>query len=350
MGNKLRFNISIFSLFILNGFISCSVQAAEKWIDVHFHIVGDKGKNESFVDAGQRAIRIMDQSNIDKAIIMSPPRPFQEFDIDELLEVQKNYPTRIAILGGGGTLNPMIQESGYSKEVSEEVKAKFAAIAERIISSGAKGFGEIAIHHVSLNPGHGYESIAADGPLLLLLADIAARHNVPIDIHFDPVPETVQRPSGLNSPNNPETFQENISGFERLLAHNRGAKIIWAHAGSDPLGFYTPQLVSALLKKHPNLYCSIRTTYRTNNPMRHPKRGINEEWIGVLKEFPDRFVMGTDGFLTTQGYSGPDGPKVFEQTSGVQRQGVNEVLSHLDSDLAKKIGRDNALRLYRISE
>jgi predicted TIM-barrel fold metal-dependent hydrolase len=292
----------------------------------------------------------MEESNMTRLLIMSPPRPFKSFDIDELLQVQKQAPARIAIMGGGGSLNPLIQHHAHEKVLSPELKKEFESIAEDIIAKGAKGFGEITSHHVSLNPDHGYESVPADSPLLLLLADIAAKHKVPIDLHFDPVPEDVETPSELGSPKNPGILKENISGFENLLAHNRQARIVWAHAGSDPVGFFTPGLVRSLFKKHPNLYCSIRTTYKRNAPMRHPRWGINDDWIALLQEFPDRFVMGTDSFVITPGYTGPNGPRVFARRTHVQREGVNEVLDHLDSELAKKIAYENAIRLYKLDQ
>lgn len=342
--------IACFFVFSLSLICAEHAKADKGWIDVHFHIVGDKGEQGGFEQAAKRALEIMDENGMDKIVVMSPPRPFQGFDIEELISIQKRYAPRIAVMGGGGTLNPIIQKHGHSKEVSPELKKRFEAIAEKVISSGAKGFGEITAHHVSLNPGHGYESVPADHPLLLLLADIAGRHNVPIDLHFDPIPEDVDTPSELTSPKNPSILKENTSGLERLLSHNRKAKIVWAHAGSDPVGFYTPKLVRALLKKHPNLYCSIRTTFKRNNPMRHPRRGINDDWIDVLKEFPDRFVMGTDSFVLTPGYTGPSGPRKFERSTWIQREGANEVLSYLDRDLARKIGYENAIRIYNLSD
>lgn len=325
-------------------------QADKGWIDTHFHVVGDKGEHGGFEQAAKRVLAIMDEAGIRMAIVMSPPRPFKSFDMDELLTLQKLHPTRFAVMGGGGTLNPMIQEAAHSKVLSPELRKEFETIAGKIIADGAKGFGEITAHHVSLNPGHGYESVPADHPLLLLLADIAARHDVPIDLHFDPVPEDVSTPSELSSPKNPPQLKENVSAFERLLEHNRKAKIVWAHAGSDPVGFYTPELVRALMQKHPNLYCSIRTTHRSNNPMRHPMRGVNAAWIAVVKAFPERFVMGTDSFTLTSGYTGPNGPKVFEGKSHIQREGVNAVLTYMGGDLAEKVGRTNAVRIYNLQK
>jgi predicted TIM-barrel fold metal-dependent hydrolase len=344
-----RFAILI-TLLAINLLAVVPARAGEGWIDVHFHVVGDKGEFAGFEKVSKRVVKIMNKSGMDKIIAMSPPRPFYSFDLEELLALQKQYPQRITVMGGGGTLNPMIQGAGDAGDVSPQLKQAFEARAEKILASGARGFGEITAHHVSLNPHHGYESVPADHPLLLLLADIAARHDVPIDFHFDPIPEDVATPTELDSPKNPPLLKENIRGFERLLEHNPKAKIIWAHTGSDPVGFYTPELVRRLLRKHPNLYCSIRTTFKRNNPLRHPRFGINDEWIDIIKEFPDRLVMGTDSFVVTPGYSGPNGPRVFARKTRVQREGAKEVLEYIGEDLASKIGRDNAIRLYHLDD
>ncbi len=325
-------------------------RAAVEWIDVHFHVVGDKGKFAGFAQAADRTIEVMDDSHMSKILVMSPPRPFQSYDVEELLRIHEKYPGRIAVMGGGGTLNPMIQAATDTSNISPELKKKFEARAEAILAMGAKGFGEMTAHHVSLNPHHGYESTPADHPLFLLLADIAARHDVPIDLHFDPIPRDMDTPAELGSPKNPPVLKENISGFERLLEHNPKTKIVWAHAGSDPVGFFTPQLVRRLLEKHPNLYCSIRTVFRTHHPMWHPKRGINRKWVQLVEDFPDRFVFGTDSFIITNDYTGPNGPRVFERKTWIQRKGVNEVLSYMDDDLARKVAHDNAVRIYHLKD
>ncbi len=315
-------------------------QEKEGWIDVHFHLIANKGDLDGFDKAAQRAIKIMDEVGIGKIIAMPPPRPRQNFDVESISGLADKYGSRIIIMGGGGTLNPMIQAAGHSSVVSDELRNRFKETAEKIIASGAKGFGEIAAHHVSLNPSHGYEWVPTDHPLLLLLADIAAEHNVPIDMHFDPIPKDVKTPSHLTSPNNPPILKENITAFERLLSHNRNAIFVWAHAGSDPVGWYTSKLVQKMLDKHPNLFFSIRTVNKPDtDPVWHPKTGMNYSWIKVFKQYPDRFVLGTDSFVVSENFSGQsNAPLVFEQRTRIQREGANELLSSLEKDLARKIG------------
>lgn len=349
---KLR-SVTFAALAVLLGGIlmvsDARAQSQGDWIDVHFHLIADKGDLESFDEAARMALQIMDAERIRTIVVMSPPRPRENFDFESLAEVVKKYSPRIVMFGGGGTLNPMLQEAGKSPEVAGEVRRRFEETARSIIASGARGFGEITAHHVSLSPSHGYESVPADHPLLLLLADIAAQHDMPIDLHFDPVPADVEKPFNLSSPRNPAVLKENIGGFERLLAHNRKAKIVWQHAGADPVGYFTPKLVRELLGRHSNLALSIRPTGPFPGAMVPMKGAINDDWIAVLRDFPDRFVIGSDNFVVATRYTGPDAPRIFAQRAEIQRRGIRRLLSHLPADLARRIGYENAERLYRLN-
>jgi predicted TIM-barrel fold metal-dependent hydrolase len=324
-------------------------QSPGEWIDVHFHLVANKGDLEAFDEAARMALKMMDGERLRTIIVMSPPRPNENFDIESLAHIAKKYAPRIVMMGGGGTLNPMLQEAGKSLEVSEDARRRFEDTAQAIIASGAKGFGEITAHHVSLSPSHGYESVPADHPLLLRLADIAAEHDMPIDLHFDPVPDDVPKPASLSSPRNPAVLTANLAGFERLLAHNRKATIMWAHAGADPVGYFTPKLAREMLGRHANLSFSIRPTGPFPGAMVSPKGAVNENWIAVLRDFPDRFVIGSDSFIVPTRYSGPEAPRIFASRAHVQRDGIRRLLAHLPAELARKIGYENAERIYRLN-
>ena len=99
--------------------------------------------------------------------------------------------------------------------------------AEELIKMGVAGFGELSIEHLSLpqSPVKDYEYAPADSPLMLLLADIAAENNVPIDLHMEALPQTIPTPKEYGPPNPPE-LHGNIGPLENLLSHNPKAKII----------------------------------------------------------------------------------------------------------------------------
>jgi predicted TIM-barrel fold metal-dependent hydrolase len=348
-------NLTLGGLATLVAILGCTVMgsaphapAQGDWIDVHVHLFADKGAGADFDEAARTALEIMDAERIRTILVLSPPRVREGPDTESFAEIAKKYAPRIAMLGGGGTLNPMLQDAANSTETSEGIRRKFEETAERIIASGAKGFGEIAAHHLSLAPGHAYEAVSPDHPLLRLLADIAARHGVPIDLHLDPVPSDTARPANLGAGQNPPVLKANVEAFERLLAHNRKTVIVWAHAGSDPLGYFTPTLVRELIERHPNLALSIRPTSPRPGAMVHPTGEVNAEWIAVLRDFPDRFVLGSDTMIVATHYTGPNTPRIFANRGEGQRRGIRRLLSVLPPDLARRIGYENAERIYKL--
>ena len=236
--------------------------------------------------------------------------------------------------------------------VSNDLRREFEDKANEILQRGALGFGEITAHHLSHVPGHPYESVTADHPLLLLLADIAGRNNALIDFHFDLVTEEMKAPEWLSSPPNPRLFRPNLAAFERLLEHNRKAKVVWAHAGSDMLGNWTIELSRRLLGKHPNLYMSLRLA-PGRAPQNHPLSRDNEirpGWLQLLRDFPDRFVIGGDQFFVSPSVRG-GGPGVeFSQRAPMNRERTRVFLAALPADLSRKIALENAIRLYRLKD
>jgi predicted TIM-barrel fold metal-dependent hydrolase len=290
------------------------------------------------------ALQEIPHENAAKLIFM--PGPFlpedaNRFDHDAFLAAVKKHPGKLAFQSGGGSLNVMIQESLRSGDAGPEVQRKFKDRAEQILRDGAVGFGEMSSEHLSFSSSQAYETAPPDYPLFLLLEDIAAAHNVPIDLHFDVVPQAMPLPSSLRSPPNPPNLSENLASFERLLTHNARAKIVWAHAGSDGLGYRTPDLCRRLLQAHSNLYMEIKIDpleLGKNPPLTDGK--IKPEWLKLFTDFPDRFVIGSD-----QHYASG------RPMTGSQRwQMVVLLLNQLPSDLQRKIASENALRIFPIAE
>lgn len=320
-------------------------QSGPPYIDTHAHLDGRVPRGIPDYDgAVQVALRIMDALNIARTVVMPPPFPPKHpnrYDYEDFLSALRNHSERFAFLGGGGSLNGMIQEALTSGRTLPSLEQEFDARAERILRDGAVGFGELAAEHLSFNPRHPYESAPPDHPLFLRLAEIAARHGVPIDLHMEAVAHDMPLPTRFLTPPNAPTLRENLSGLERLLAHNREARIVWAHAGWDNTGHWTVELCRRLLEKHPNLYMSIKIdslSLPDNRPLEN--RVIRPEWVELLRAFPDRFVIGSDQFYTSprlpiRRVPSAEGPRAF--------------LNQLPADLAQKVGIDNPRRLYNLA-
>lgn len=224
----------------------------------------------------------------------------------------------------------------------------------------------MAAEHFSLHAGHPYISAPPDHPLFLLLADLAAGHDVPIDLHMEAITEDIQRDdlckiSHVCDPGteNPETFRENITAFERLLRHNRHARIIWVHAGWDNTGHRNAELTRRLLGDHPNLYIQLRPLTpgrvsevgRPNSILVPVSDGsvqlkIRRKWVDLIADFPERFVVGLDSFYSKFKPDLPD--DFFVPFLKLGQDFVGLLYQQLPQDVADKVAFDNAVRIYRL--
>jgi predicted TIM-barrel fold metal-dependent hydrolase len=309
--------------------------ASLPYIDAHTHIyqLDPEGAVTLLLSA-------MERLNTARAFIQTEPygpdNP-SRWDVELILPAVKKHPQKLAVLGGGGTLNPMILEAYRTGNAGTEIQKKFRARAEELVRLGVAGFGELSIEHLSLpqSPVKDYEYAPADSSLMLLLADIAAEHNVPIDLHMEALPQTVPTPAEYGPPNPPE-LHGNIPALERLLAHNTRAKIIWAHAGSDNIGYRTPELCRRLLRAHSNLYMEIK--FDPGFPGKDPPivdGKLKPEWLKLYSDFPDRFIIGSDQHFD---------PPATAPLARAQQNAL--LLNQLPPDLRKKISTENALRIY----
>lgn len=338
--------------FFLAACLSSPAHAHGEWIDVHVHPVVGKGATPEAVDqTAQTLLQIMDNHGIRQAVIMPPPSPTQAAAVlnEHVAGIGTKHAPRLAFLGSG-TLNMLLDKASRLEAVPDELRQKFEAVAEAQIARGAIGFGEIAALHVSHTPTHHFIQTPPDHPLMLLLADIAARHGVPIDLHCDPVAEDMATPGKFISPRNPPQLRGNLAAMERLLAHNRKAVIVWAHLGSHPTDALSPRLAGELLERHPNLYFSIRPFGGNEATDLVNARGDinNRSWLPLLHAYPDRFVIGTDSFIVAHDFTGNDAPRTLSMGGRKNRDGVSTLLAALPDDLARKIGYENAIRIYKL--
>jgi hypothetical protein len=325
------------------------------FIDVHMHLDGiyqERGVWEVDYDsAAETMLDLMDGQGVERAVLVLVPvhsGHSPEFVFENTLRIVEEYPERFSLMAGGGLLMPYLGEIAPD-DVTPEIEAAFTEQAEILLESDVIGFGEILALHLCLGPTHSYVGIAPDHPLYLLLADTAAEHAVPIDLHMEAVLEERPMPENLLDAcdQNPPTLMATVPAFERLLAHNREATIVWQHIGWDNAGDMTIELLRRLLDDHPNLVMALKIEGRPmqvgggNLPM--PNRMIDgrgqikEEWLALFEDYPDRFVIGADEFIGVGGRATHGVPSFTETWA---------ILSQLPPDLAQQIGHDNAARIY----
>ena len=314
------------------------------FIDTHTHFLGHSGRGDDYDGSADATIDNMDRNNIRLGIVMPPPfAPGKRgmHDHAELLSAARRYKGRFAVLGGGGSLNLMINEAVAKGSIDDEMKAEFAARAEKILADGAIGFGEMTALHFSLRKGHGFQMAPPDHPLFLLLAEIAQRHKVPIDLHMEAVVADRDIPEHLKGAPNPDRLPANIGAFERLLDHAPGATIVWVHLGWDNTGERTVALVRRLLKAHPNLFMSFKVAGGAPpvNQAFTRDAGFGDEWRDLVLDFPDRFLIGSD--IQTR-------PTSSRTKTRGTTNGVSRLLRELPHDVIRRVAIGNAKRVFRL--
>jgi hypothetical protein len=317
--------------------------ASAATVDTHNHFIGRQLQHFKF--SLQEALVQMDKAGVKKVFILPPPISLKDpwtYDYKKLLSAISPYRKRFGFLAGGGSLNVMIQKAVITGQVSSQLRESFKKKAEEIATAGAAGFGEMTAEHLCLGPRHNYQTAPPDHELFLLLADIAAQHKMVIDIHMEAVSTKMNVPPRLGRfKANPRTLTPNIDAFERLLLHNRKANIIWVHCGWDNTGQRSVILDRRLLSKHPNLYMSFKISYRDSTSSYQPidyEGKLKPEWLELIKEFPDRFMVGSDQFFEPADRKNRFPTSFFE---------TNSILALLPIDLARKVGHENALRLFK---
>ncbi|TAN47471.1 MAG: hypothetical protein EPN26_13840, partial [Rhodospirillales bacterium] len=233
------------------------------------------------------------------------------------------------------------ERAAKSGAPGDDLRQRFTAAAERIAASGAVAFGELALEHFGLGPGHQYEYVPPDHPLLLLLAEIAADKDMPMEVHLEAIEREAPIAERYLPFGNPAVLKPNIEAFERLLAHNPKTRIVWAHMGWDNTGQRTPALMARLFAAHPNLFVNIKMgpdSLPVNRPLERGQ-GIVPEWGELIKNFPDRIMLGSDQFYVT-----PSSSKRFP----MHMRPVRDLLDTLPRDIAVKVGYETAVRVYRL--
>ena len=347
-------------------------------IDTHNHLFGRRGRPGNFyyqwAETAREAVKAMDQAGIRKMMVMPPPMSDDHMTSAEgITDIAPHFAafgTRFVIMGGGATLNPLIVKAAHSGKTTPRMKAEFKKQAEKLVELGVKGFGEFASEHLSLNYDHPYLSVPPDHPLFLLLADLSAKYDLPIDLHMEAVPARMKTPERLTSKNNPDYLEANIPAFERLLKYNQKARIIWSHLGWCNTGARTPELVERLFSTHPNLYMNIKISPRdcseAGSLVDFRSWTLKPEWLKVIRRHSGWILIGSDQFYDTTGRlfkTGPrqpgGGEKGKPQGPGFRsgpKTSIGPVslwptmrfLFLLPPDLAEEIGVRNAKRVFRL--
>lgn len=275
----MRFYRSIFfvSAFVL--FCSPGPYAAAQerlpLFDTHVHY----SRPDWDVYPPAQILKILAAAGVKRALVSSTPD-------DGTLKLFQADPKRIA-----PNLRPYRTQadmSGWAK--NQEV---LDYVAGRLKSGIYKGVGEF----------HLFDAKDAASPQMKALVRLAVQRNIVLQIHSDAKP------------------------VEVLFSHSKKLKILWAHAGmSEPAG-----TVRAMMDKYKNLWAGV--SFRADDIA--PGGKIDTAWHWLFLRHPDRFVYGTDTYITERWAA--YGDLVEEHRAW---------LNQLPRKIARKIAYQNAVRLF----
>ena len=154
---------------------------------------------------------------------------------------------------------------------------------------------------------HLYDSANADGPTAVALMKLARDRGLTVLAHVDDV------------------------AVEKLLGHAPGTSLIWAHIGiaGEPLA-----RVRELLEKHPGLCGEL--SYR---PGLTQDGRLHSDWRALLTRHADRFLIGSDTWITQRW-----------QHYGDLFADYRQWLGQLPAEVASRVAWGNAAQRFGLRE
>lgn len=140
--------------------------------------------------------------------------------------------------------------------------------------------------------------------------ELCAQYQAPLLLHIDP-------PSGIA-----------IKKLEEAAEAYPDTVFIFAHANA----YNSPENIRQLLSKHPNIYADFFAGFTALNP---ESANTLEDFVPVMREFPDRFVLSTDSGFGLES----------EENAIEAMYRLIDALN--DRELAEKIAYDNMDALIR---
>ncbi len=108
--------------------------------------------------------------------------------------------------------------------------------------------------------------------------------------------------------------------IDNLLALNPNVKVLWAHAGFD-----SPDEIAQMLTKHDRLWADLAFRGEVGSG------GLDESWIKLFTDFPDRLMLGTDTYTPERIFYIPE-----------QASSAREWLKALPDEIAERVAWKNA--------
>jgi hypothetical protein len=226
----------------------------------------------------ERILGILQQAGIRRALVSSTPD-------DGTIKLYRRDPNRIV---------PILRPYRTREDIGHwwQDPSVIPYLESRLALKVHKGIGEFHLFGGQ-----------AGTPVIKSLTEIAVRENIYLHAHSDEL------------------------AIVELFTLEPRLRVIWAHAGMSS----GPQAVGALLDRYPNLWVDLAI----RNGDVAPGGVLDADWRAVFLRHPDRFLAGTDTWVTSR----------WEALPGSVAE-VRTYLNQLPREVAEKIAYKNAERLF----
>lgn len=202
---------------------------------------------------------------------------------------------------------------------STHIQALIREAEDDLKAGRIKGIGELFINNSNSTGISSFKrKLRADSPAMLQMFNLIAKYKGFLTIHMD-------------------ADDDSIAQLVSLLKTNRTGRVLWNHCGM----YAEPSQIKSLLRSNENLFCEFAYRFPPVNPERRAEinifdeSGPDEDWLKLIEEFPDRFMIGTDA----------KGEDQYEKAIKNVRQGL---LPYLQPKTLRDVAYRNAQRLFHL--
>lgn len=286
-------------------FLSCclasGVYANDEVFDMHTHYKW----SQVGVTTPEQALEFLDKESISHAVVIGKPAEYA-------LKLKRLAPKRIIAF-----------YSPYRDSMDWflwQRKEELLPIVEAALKSGDyQGIGELHII------GGGFASKLDTSLVLNGFLKLAVKYDVPVMIHTE-----FSRPKYMLA----------------ICEHHPNSKIIWAHAGA----VLKPEHVDEVMQKCENVWSGMaaRDPWRyVGNPHTDENGKLFPHWKALILKYPDRFLVGSDTVWPVDQLDSWSVADTGWQELGRFWTFHRSWLAQLPDDVAAKIKRDNAMKLFK---
>jgi len=256
----------------------------------------------------EQALTFLDAENVSHAVVIGKPTEYA-------LKLKRLAPKRIVAFYGPYK-NSM---DWFLWQRNEGLLPKVEAALE---SGEYQGIGEVHII------GGGFAKRLDTAVVLNGFLKLAEKYEVPIMIHTE-----------FSKPNY----------MLKICQSHPKSKIIWAHAGA----ILQPSQVDEVMSQCPNVWSGMaaRDPWRYINNQHTDESGkLLPEWKALMIKYANRFMVGSDTVWPVENLDGwSEADTGWQELSRFWRF-HRGWLAQLPNDVAAKIQRENAMRLFKIGK